>query len=183
MNGTIWITSDTHFNHNKDFIWKPRGFTNINDMNEAIIEKWNATVKDEDIVYHLGDVMMGADLEAGLRLVQKLKGQKYLAFGNHDTDARMKAFAANHFFKEIQMGYRLKLKKTTFIATHYPTITANGNDNRVLGLYGHTHQQTNFFSDEAGIRTYMYHVGVDSHDCTPVNLEELVAEIKNLGKE
>ena len=76
MNGTIWLTSDTHFNHDKDFIWKPRGFTNVKDMNEAILEKWNATVKDEDIVYHLGDVIMGADMEDGLRIVQKLKGQK-----------------------------------------------------------------------------------------------------------
>lgn len=183
MDRTIWLTSDTHFNHDKDFIWKPRGFQNVQNMNEAILTKWNETVKDGDIVYHLGDVMLGADLQAGLRLVNKLKGEKYLAFGNHDTDARLKAYATNHFFKDIQMGYRIKMGKHTFVCTHYPTITANGNDNRVLGLYGHTHQQTNFFSDESGIRTYMYHVGVDSHDCSPVNLEDLIVEIKKLGDE
>lgn len=183
MDSTIWLTSDTHFNHDRDFIWSPRGCANATEMNEKILENWNQTIKDNDIVYHLGDVMMGGDLQAGLRLISKLKGQKYLAYGNHDTDARLKAFTVNHFFKEIQMGYRLKVHGTTFVATHYPTITANGNDNRVLGLYGHTHQQTNFFQDEAGIRTYMYHVGVDSHDCKPVNLEDLIAEIKSLGKE
>lgn len=183
MNGTIWLTSDTHFNHNKDFIWKYRGFDNVEDMNEAIVENWNSVVKDDDIVYHLGDVIMGQDLESGLRIVQKLKGQKYLAYGNHDTNARLKAFATNHFFKEIQMGYRIKYGKFHFVTTHYPTITANANDNTFLNLYGHTHQQTNFFSDEAGIKTYMYHVGVDSHNCMPVNLEDLVAEMKSLGKE
>ena len=178
----IWITSDWHFNHNKDFIYKARGFQSIEEMNQAIIERYNDAVKDNDTVYVLGDCILG-ELESGLRCIKQLRGNKYLAYGNHCTDARMKAFAANHFFKEIQMGYRIKASKITFVATHYPTITANGNDNRVLGLYGHTHQQTNFFSDESGIRTYMYHVGVDSHDCTPVNLEELVAEIKSLGKE
>lgn len=39
MDRTIWLTSDTHFNHDKDFIWKPRGFQNVQDMNEAILTK------------------------------------------------------------------------------------------------------------------------------------------------
>lgn len=30
----IWVISDTHFNHNKDFIYQPRGFKNVQDMNE-----------------------------------------------------------------------------------------------------------------------------------------------------
>lgn len=183
MDRTIWLTSDTHLGHDRDFIWNARGFKNVDEMNEVIIERWNSVVKDEDIVYHLGDVMLGSDEENNLRRVLKLKGDKYLAIGNHDTDARIKRFMVNHIFKEAQFGYRLNVAKRTFVLTHYPTITANGNDNRVLGLYGHTHQKTNFFSDEAGIRTYMYHVGMDSHFCTPVNLEDIIVQIKNLGKD
>lgn len=117
---------------------------------------------------------MGSDLQANLRLINRLKGKKYLAYGNHDTEARLKAFKTNHFFEDIQMGYRLKYKKHMFILTHYPTITANGDDLRVINLYGHTHQKDNFFED----RPYMYHVGVDSHNCTPVLLETIVKEIK-----
>ena len=37
----IFITSDLHFNHDKDFIWKERGFSNVNEMNEAIVKNWN----------------------------------------------------------------------------------------------------------------------------------------------
>lgn len=170
----IFITSDLHFNHDKDFIWKKRGFSSVNEMNEAIVNNWNQTVSDDDIVYLLGDVAMGSDLQASLRLINKLKGKKYLAYGNHDTEARIKAFKTNRFFEDIQMGYRLKYKKHMFILTHYPTITANGDDLRVINLYGHTHQKDNFFED----KSYMYHVGVDSHDCTPVLLETIVKEIK-----
>lgn len=170
----IFITSDLHFNHDKDFIWKERGFSSVNEMNEAIVNNWNQTVSDDDIVYLLGDVAMGSDLQASLRLINKLKGKKYLAYGNHDTEARIKAFKTNHFFEDIQMGYRLKYKKHMFILTHYPTITANGDDLRVINLYGHTHQKDNFFED----KSYMYHVGVDSYDCTPVLLETIVKEIK-----
>ena len=74
-------------------------------MNEAIVKNWNDTVSDDDIVYLLGDVAMGSDLQANLRLINRLKGQKYLAYGNHDTEARLKAFKTNRFFEDIQMGY------------------------------------------------------------------------------
>ena len=35
--GRVWVTSDFHINHNREFIYKPRGFNNIGEMNEAII--------------------------------------------------------------------------------------------------------------------------------------------------
>ena len=174
--GKIFLTSDTHFNHNKDFVYAARGFKTIEEMNKAIIENWNAVVTDEDTVYLLGDVIMGEDLQAGLRLISKLKGKKYLAYGNHDTDARLKAFKTNRFFADIQMGYRLKYGKKNFILTHYPTVTDNGEDTRTINLYGHTHQnESNFFEE----RVYMYHVGMDSHDCTPICIDDIIAEIKS----
>lgn len=172
--GKIFLTSDTHFNHNKDFIFKPRGFSTVEEMNETIVKNWNSVIADEDTVYMLGDVMMGEDLQAGLRLISKLKGQKYLAFGNHDTENRLKAFKTNHFFKDIQMGYRIKYGKKIFILTHYPTVTANGEDTRIINLFGHTHQQENFYED----RLYMYHIGMDSHNCIPICIDDIIAEIR-----
>jgi len=169
----IFFTSDLHFNHNKDFIWKARGYQSVEEMNEDFIKKWNSVVSNDDIVYVLGDVIMGEDLNAGLRMLLKLKGKKYLAIGNHDTDARIKAFKANHIFEDIQMGYRIKAKKKTIILTHYPTVTANGEDTRTLNFYGHTHQTYDFFEN----KVYMYHVGVDSHNGYPVLLEDALQNI------
>ena len=37
----IFIVSDLHLGHSKDFIYGARGFENVEDMNEAIIRKWN----------------------------------------------------------------------------------------------------------------------------------------------
>ena len=62
--GKIYLISDTHFNHNKDFVYKARGFNSIEEMNEKIIENWNSVVTDEDTIYVLGDVIMGEDLQA-----------------------------------------------------------------------------------------------------------------------
>ena len=179
----IWVTSDSHFNHNKEFIYAARGFQTIEEMNEAIIENWNKMIKSDDIVYHLGDVMLGADLQSGLDLVRRLNGHKYLAYGNHDTQNRLCTFVEARLFEDIKMGYRIKGPgKRSYITTHYPTITANGLESPVIGLYGHSHQSTNFFIDAAGaIRPYMYHVGVDSHNCIPVNIEDIYKEIKEVS--
>ncbi len=172
----IWFTSDTHFNHDRLFIWHPRGFENVSEMNEAIIERWNSIVKPNDIVYHLGDVMLGADMQAGLRLISKLNGIKYLAYGNHDTDSRVKSFAANHFFKDIQMGYRIKGSgKKLFIATHYPTLVANGEEDKpIFSIHGHTHSK-----DKWSEVYHAYNINMDAHDCRPVNIEDICLDLKN----
>ena len=53
----IWLTSDWHFNHDKEFVWKARGFESVHEMNQAIIERHNSKVEDEDDVYVLGDLI------------------------------------------------------------------------------------------------------------------------------
>lgn len=54
----IYLTSDLHFCHDKDFIYGARGFDSVDDMNAAIIENWNALINDDDEVYVLGDLML-----------------------------------------------------------------------------------------------------------------------------
>lgn len=58
-----------------------RPFTSIEEMDETIIERWNAVVKPSDHVYHLGDVAMK---QTTLALVARLNGHKRLVRGNHD---------------------------------------------------------------------------------------------------
>ena len=36
-----WITSDLHLNHNKDFLYKKRGFDNIEQHNETVLNNIN----------------------------------------------------------------------------------------------------------------------------------------------
>lgn len=54
----IYFTSDLHFGHNKEFLYKSRGYNSLNEMTEDIILKWNSTVQNEDDVYILGDLML-----------------------------------------------------------------------------------------------------------------------------
>ena len=70
----IYFSSDLHFNHNKEFLYKPRGFDSVDAMNITIVNNWNSIVTDEDDVYILGDLMLG-DNELGISLLKKLNGK------------------------------------------------------------------------------------------------------------
>ena len=177
----IWFTSDTHFSHTPEFLWGPRGFSNVSEMNEAIIERWNSVVKPEDIVYHLGDVMLSDNI-TGMECFKRLNGQIFLIYGNHDTDTRK-----NLLFTELRgkmlggwHAWLIKYDKFSIYMSHYPTLTANYDEKHfnqhVINLHGHTHQQANFLYPN---NPFMYHVGVDSHNCTPVHIDEVMADIRN----
>lgn len=179
----IYFTSDLHFCHNREFLFGPRGFTNVADMNAAIVERWNKKVKPEDEVYILGDLMLNDNVE-GMRLLQCLNGKLHVILGNHDTEERIKLYKKLPN-KIIEVAHALPLKYDGyhFFLCHYPTYTANIDDThktlkqRLICLYGHTHQQTNWFDNH---NPFMYHVGLDSHNCTPVSIDEIIAEISTM---
>lgn len=178
----IWVTSDLHFNHDREFIFKPRRFETIQEMNETIIQRWNEVVRPDDDVYVLGDLMLG-DSEAGVGCIKKLNGALHIVLGNHDTDNRVKLYYQLPNVVEVALALKLKYKKHHFFMTHYPCLTGNLEKEALtqmtLNLYGHTHQQTNFYND----MPYMYHVGVDSHNCYPVLLDDVIKEMHDKVEE
>lgn len=169
----IWLTSDFHFAHNKDFVYARRGFQTIDEMNAAIIERYNSTVSPEDTVYILGDCMLKDNVE-GMKCLQSLKGHKFLAIGNHDSDKRLELYRTNFVFEDIQVGYRMRYGKYSLWLSHYPMLMGNYKDKHpTWNLSGHTHNPDPFDNGEEGI----YNVAVDAHDCYPVNLEDIISEI------
>ena len=49
----IFVFSDAHFGHDREFLWGPRGFKSSIEHDEATIANWNSVVGPDDIVYHL----------------------------------------------------------------------------------------------------------------------------------
>ena len=43
---SVFVTSDCHFGHDRDFIWKARGFDSVEEMNENIVFLWNTVAKE-----------------------------------------------------------------------------------------------------------------------------------------
>lgn len=177
----VYITSDTHFCHNKDFLYGPRGFKTVYDMNQAIVENWNKTVNNDDTVYLLGDVMLVDNIE-GARLLKSLKGNIYIILGNHDTDTRWDIYEDCYNVRGVEYGAKLKYNGYKFYLSHYPTLTSNFDFDKPLGariinLCGHSHTQ-NRFEDWDRYQAPIYHCELDAHNCTPVSIEQIIEDIK-----
>ncbi len=78
-----FVISDTHFGHFNilKFENAHRPFSNIDEHDECLIDKWNAVVRHNDVVWHLGDVLFG---KHKFPLLERLNGTKHLVLGNHD---------------------------------------------------------------------------------------------------
>lgn len=136
-------------------------------MNENIIQRYNEVVTDNDEVYVLGDCALG-DTKLGIECMRQLKGKKYLAIGNHDTDNRISMYIDAKIFDRIEFGYRIRGPgHQNFLLTHYPLVVENfdGREGRIA-VHGHTHAKN-------PISEYGYNVCVDAHDCYPVPLEKI----------
>lgn len=170
----IWICGDWHFCHDKDFIWKARGFNSVEEMNEAIIKRHNARVTPEDTVYVLGDCALG-NTAVAIEYIKQMNGHKVLIVGNHDTDQRIKIYVEEGIFEDIQFGARLKAsKRTRFYLSHYPTFVNNFDDPvNVWNISAHTHSKEKFEIKDKKI----YCVSLDAHDCCPVNIETILNDI------
>jgi len=78
-----WFTSDHHLGHEKIISLSGRPFETVEEMNSVLIERHNAVVGKNDLVWVLGDVAMGAIAET-LPLWARFNGKKILVSGNHD---------------------------------------------------------------------------------------------------
>ena len=56
-----FITSDLHFFHKRilDFCPETRPWESIEEMHNGLIEHWNSKISENDVVFHLGILVLG----------------------------------------------------------------------------------------------------------------------------
>lgn len=175
----IFLTSDTHFNH-KNLIGmcpESRGhFSNVEEMNETIIQNWNGIVPLDGIVYHLGDLCMGK-AEDTPNILERLNGHIILIRGNHDYGKRRKIY--EECGVEIKDIDYISYKGMYFVLSHIPIGNEEymemlvGPNGEIWNLHGHTHQYTCFSAVP-----HTFHVGLDSNKMRPISLEEVYGRIQ-----
>ena len=97
--GKKFYCADLHLDHSNMLKFEPenRPFTNVDEMNEAIIQYWNAKVKPGDEVYILGDFCFDTKGNRATNFLRRLNGQKFLVKGNHDAFLKAKDFDKSEF--------------------------------------------------------------------------------------
>lgn len=100
-------------------------------MDEALVANWNAVVKPEDKVYHLGDVVIN---RKHLQTVGRLNGSKRLVLGNHDI---FDVADYSKYFKYIHGS----LKCEDVILTHIPIHPESIPRWCIANVHGHIHAE------------------------------------------
>ena len=170
----IYFTADTHFNHENIIKLCGRPFSNVAQMNEALMENWNSCVNANDEIYILGDfAFRGSGLEAD-NIIKKLNGKKYLIKGNHDRFLDDRNFDKNNF-KWIKDYYVLSYQKAKFVLFHYPILEWDGYFGNAFHLYGHVHNSGNEQEKLKMPGRRAINVGVDVNDFYPVSIEKIMS--------
>jgi calcineurin-like phosphoesterase family protein len=128
-----WFISDTHFSHANIIRYTKRPFQSVSEMNEKLIENWNAFIKPEDTVFFLGDFALGTT-EFLTSLCSLLHGNKICIRGNHDgTPAKMHKIG----FSLVLESAFIKIGRHQVELVHIPSQTAPAH----FQLHGHVHEK------------------------------------------
>lgn len=133
-----YYISDLHIGHENILRFDNRPFADVNEMNNKLIENWNARVRSDDTVYILGDFIWAKESEWP-SIVGSLGGNKVLIRGNHDP----KQFSAStkRMFQEITDLKEIKDSGKHVVMCHYPIPFFRASfASTAFMLYGHVHQ-------------------------------------------
>lgn len=174
----IYFTSDLHFGHKNIIRFDNRPFTSVEEMDETLIRNWNNKVRNNDLVYILGDISWYND-EITADILSKLNGRKVLIKGNHDRvhGKVRKCFEEITDYKEIVLPGNRHV-----VLCHYPIVFFNRHHYGAYMLYGHVHnshewQMTENYKyelEQLDIKCNMFNVGTMIWNYEPVTLDEII---------
>ena len=168
-----YYIADMHFGHANVLRFDNRPWETVEDMENALVERWNARVQKGDTVYILGDFCWQKELE-WIRILNRLNGGKVLIVGNHDSSWMDRVDLSRYFvsvdpYLEITDGSRL------LTLCHYPLLTWKHKlrQNSFM-IHGHIHNDTTSdFFPLLAIRERALNAGVDINGFRPVTFGEL----------
>ena len=178
----VFLVSDTHFGHagvcrftRDDGVTKLRPWDNPEEMDEAMVKRWNETVRPNDKVYHLGDVVIN---RKALNVMRRLNGDKVLIRGNHDI-FRLEDYTP--FFRDVRGYHVMNGMILSHIPVHEESLGRFGTN-----IHGHLHANRVKMKDPFGYRESVvdprYHcVCVEQTDFRPILFEDVIKKIKDEG--
>ena len=185
---SVFLVSDTHFGHagvcrftESDGVTKIRPWADPSEMDEEMIKRWNDTVRPNDKVYHLGDVVIN---RKALPTMARLNGDKVLIRGNHDIFPDVEY---SKYFRELRAYHVMNGMILSHIPLHSDSLGRFGTN-----IHGHLHSNRVkkargvdartgevLYSDEPDVR---YHcVCVEQTDFRPILFEDVIKRIEAEG--
>lgn len=188
----IWFTSDIHFGHQNILEYTDRPFVNINEHDEAIIDRYNNKVQQGDVCYFLGDIFFGCSTEKARDYLSRMRGTKILIKGNHDKNKDVWYYQVG--FDVVLEQAQIRLGQKIVHLSHYPFEAPwykkiyywiksrkyrnfkskkyrNIPDDGKWLLCGHVHTSRKIIAKRT------LHIGLDAWDCYPISATEVLQTI------
>lgn len=171
----LFFTSDTHFGQMYALRFGKRPFDSVEEMNEGLIRRWNETVPQDGIVFHLGD--FGKPQWRILHnIAHQLNGEIHLILGNHDQDD-INAWMLGRF-ESVSRQKEIIVDGQPIILNHYPLLCFGGAYDGTWQLFGHVHTGPEGLRGMDAHRLvhlhpHQYDVGVDNNDLRPVSFYQI----------
>ena len=178
----VFLVSDTHFGHAgvcrflREDGTKLRPWDSPEEMDEEMIKRWNETVRPNDKVYHLGDVVIN---RKALKTLGRLNGDKVLIKGNHDI-FRLDEYIP--YFRDIRAYHVMNGMILSHVPVHTESIARFGTN-----IHGHLHanrvkMKVQFPHKETEIIDPRYfNVSVEQIDFKPILFEHALIKIRDQG--
>ena len=163
---SIWFSSDHHFGHRNIIKFCKRPFKDVQEMDEIMIQKWNAVVKPDDLVYYIGDFQISDDPD---KYLPRLNGRKILIKGNHDYE-HPAVIESDHWEETHDILVR-SINNCKITLCHYAMRVWPSAHKGSLMLYGHSHNRLIGSSQSLD-------VCADGWDYTPISMKQIQKRLK-----
>lgn len=126
----VYVTSDTHFGHQRDFVWKSRGHESYEDHDKNLIDTINSLVRPNDILLHLGDFCLNTPIEKYNDILTNINCQNiYTLWGNHNNPHEKRVYIPGQPKQMVRnipvMTYPYEYRNVVFLP-HYVELVWNG---------------------------------------------------------
>lgn len=176
-----WFISDTHWGHENIMRFCPSrtvlGKT-IEEHDEALIERWNATVRPKDTVYHCGDFAFAGRKEK-MQWAKRLNGLIKIVRGNHDTQRSEKYTDLGMVL--LPSAFPLPGLRDV-VLSHVPLHPMALANRWRLNVHGHLHEglvRTSALPSAPADLRYM-NVSCEQIDFRPIHREEIMRRLRQV---
>jgi calcineurin-like phosphoesterase family protein len=173
----IYVSSDEHFLHDNIIKFCNRPFKSVEEMTERLIKNWNQTVRPQDLIINLGDVIYTKGASEKIKeIIDRLFGRKILCLGNHDRKS-MSFYLTNGFdFVCDRFVWEFNNRRILFL--HNPNFIESADYRKYdFIIHGHRHNKGLFITKKD--RCKIINVSCEQLNYQPINLLSLLNRRNN----
>lgn len=150
----VLVCSDLHYGHNKDFVWKARGFESDQD-HSAWIKSQILNLDPKTLLIFLGDFGLSVGSEPIMNLIREIPCETLMVWGNHNSGvkqlfdiARVNYHVAQDEAYPLRIAQNvtmvgdsmlLKIDRSLFYCTHMSPLVYPEMNLGAMCLCGHSH--------------------------------------------